>query len=374
MIYGRRSSTVQAREMGHDIHARHAIQDYATSARNRVAAAASASGTGVVLYRQMSSGLVCTCHYDAKAVPILDEDGNMQSGVLRSVLEGSRILGFDDYPDQIVPADDTLVPEEDAEADGLHSRDYDLPDNYEDDYDEDDGFRPISPFSSFCPVCTRTGYVGGMHLHGGYRKVVDAQGLSFKLAAVDHDRSPHLIVVESGATVSFSAVLPSGAWRADACRAMNGTHPVKAEISVDNTVLPNTAGILRYCDGRSHDIIMAVESDLTHAEIQLATAPLFDIPADLSALSQVLSTRSLSDVETMTIVVSGEVPIARGDVFFDSKIHQLWVVTGVDPSPMADLYTGLQVSASRVLPEHEPYPLFNPYEPGAGRAAGRTGT
>ena len=88
------------------------MHDYAASARNRVAAAAFASGTGIVLYRQMTSGRTCTCHYDAKAVPILDEDGNMQSGVLRSLLESSRLLGFDDYPDQIAPSDDTLMPEE----------------------------------------------------------------------------------------------------------------------------------------------------------------------------------------------------------------------------------------------------------------------
>ena len=148
----------------------------------------------------------------------------------------------------------------------------------------------------------------------------------------------------------------------------------KRAITVDGTTLPSTSALLPYCDGHLHTIAMAVEADLTHAEVQLATAPSFDVPADLSALSQILSTRSLSDVESVSVIVPGTVPITRGDVFFDSRIHQLWVVTGVEPSPMADIYTGLQVTASRVLPEHEPYPLFNPYEPGAGRAAGRTGT
>lgn len=160
-----------------------------------------------------------------------------------------------------------------------------------------------------CPICFGTGWVGGYSLHNGFRLVKSVMdGLEFNEGAYADFNTHDSPGVAECSTLTFSTVLPP-AISVDAFRVFSGVRIIPAKLFVDDVQITAEYELLRYCDGREHDIEATFTEPVffTHIEIQLNQSrewALFELPRVTRSGNQTV----LDDTDPFSINVSPMIP------------------------------------------------------------------
>ena len=408
MLYRKISPTISPTTQNRAPHVRRLSAAYDLSAMRRNDAAIDSAGYDVTFYRQLVSGLPCTCHNDPE-LQVLDDEGNMDPDIINQLttdiptdLGHDRVIEVIDYE-----SDKTLIPHIDTRAkfleylrEGRLEPDYE-PENEVDEAlleqeheDRDDATdvdissaRALSAFSSNCPICGRTGIVGGYSMVGGYRRVIDSQQFKdLHLCEMDHTKSPHCIVSGIDADADdFSTIttpllaFPAHPYRIESLRIFNGYEPIwisgvnNDDISCyikrwknsnnDWMKLTSKGDLDMYCDGKKHELKIHFRNcSITHFEIQMRLRPK-PTRLDLGNYSRTFTPKSVNDMDPVQIVVPAYMGrVSRGDLFYERTSGLLWILTSVEGIRSADNWIGYSGTASRVRTRFEPYTLYNPYQ------------
>ena len=411
MLYRRVSPTVSPTTQDRAPHVRRLSAAYDLSAMRRNDAAIDSAGYDVTFYRQLVSGLPCTCHNDPE-LQVLNDEGNMDPNIINQLtmdiptdIGHDRAIEIVDYE-----SDRTLTPYIDSRTkfleylrEGRLEPDYEPKNDVEEalleqeheDRDDDTAVeissdRALSAFSSNCPVCGRTGIVGGYSVIGGYRRIIDSQQFrDLHLCEVDHTKSPHCIASGvDGDTDDFSIIvtpsliLPKHPYKIESLRIFNGYNPVWIYgkdsddvfcYIIDDDAIngrkklsrkePGSCDLETYCDGEKYQLEIHFRNcSITHLELQirLRSKP---VRLDLGNYSRAFSPKSVNDVDPIQIAVPSYMGrVSRGDLFYERTSGLLWILTGVEGIRSADNWIGYSGTASRVRTRFEPYTLHNPYQ------------
>lgn len=320
------------------------IDQIAAMQQQRTQAAHRVQGIPAILYSRINQGRPCLCHKHNNETARLSPDGKASTGAINRAIAGNTNFGISKYNPQ----------EQDIELDpydaptsplGVNQWGGDLNivggievgnnqveieatmgDNGQFSPDFDDMFKNFDMstlgFSDVsCPICFGTGYVGGYSPFRTWRHVVVPTELQtdsfFDLPSFELSRGTHKVTV----------TLPKGAISVDAFRVMLNTKPVPATIYVDGTnITVNNYPVIRFFDGRPHELTIECDGPLTHIELQAAVSSesvYFEIPkltrtADISFLDQ---------QEPFQIIVSPEIPSLQSlDIIAEQQLGKVLIV------------------------------------------------
>lgn len=280
-----------------------------------------------ILYTRLTSGTPCSCHDRATAahnqIARLDEDGRADAGTINALLTGKE---FGAKPLGVLPATTQAakhavleiapigyrnagipVPDRTREPVSLYDTDNPargyIPSTYSDHWSQS-GSNPTArtivpegegpngpvedteevidfPVSSMtygatdasCPICFGSGFVGGFSVFRGWRKVLVPNGEAddvklFPGASIDFMANPP--TADYGAT--WRVPFPLGVVGVDSVRVYKDDHLVtKCRILVDNTLLRSEHDILKFCDGRVHEVRLELNDgeSFSHLELQV---------------------------------------------------------------------------------------------------------
>lgn len=368
-------------------HVRRMSSTYEKNAMQRMENALQAANYDAFLYSMKLHGRVCTCRGIELPDP-LDEDGNMNEDVLDSIISNTinagKVIGGDDYS----TTDDVVIGDYDS-YDGIPDTRFDnnsgvgdYTDGNDGDVDaEDESFTDgidylstgFSPLAANCPVCSRTGYVGGFDLVQGKRLVYDHRDLIATGFVINTDTFPNeMQLVDGEGSLDFEFTIPKLSKFA-AIRVMSGHseivlgHGLKLFL-IDDPDAPieitNYRGLRIYADGRPHEWRATVDSMVTHVEL-ITVANANPIKIDISNFNKSGSSKTMNDVDPITANFPPRlVNINRGDVFFERSSREAFMITNVEMFSTATNAHGASATAERIRVEAEPYSLFNPYKRG----------
>lgn len=374
-------------------HIRKMSAYYEVQAQKQNDNAVEAAGYEILLFKSKTNGIKCSCSHNPD-YDILDNNGQLDENTMDQIIQdvalnrstsdnNSRAVGFGSYNDRKKEEIHTLeeltfdnvnhptyenVSDEDDEtfiAEDLE----DIP--YGDSFDELK-FNGFDSFSSNCPVCSRTGFVGGFNMVNGMRYVFDVASF-YDMEFCKINSSEHPYVIEplddnDSSTLKFKIKLPKYIHRVDTVRLMNGfkeIHPSKYKMTVPGirtaTTVTNRLQMETVCDGIEHTVTLEFYDPITHVEIQITTnsSPLF---VDISNNNRAVSSKNINDLEQVSVVFPSWVgTIRRGDVFWEKQSSSLWVISGVELFSTSKTMQGFNALAERVKSKYEPYALKNPF-------------
>lgn len=336
----RRSPLTSANARASDNAAR-MVEHLVPIQQQRMASAFRVQGIQGILYSQLTQGKACTCKSANSEVSRLSPDGKADIGTINRVLAGNSNFGVSDYKD--TPEDEFEMFDNEPTSPNNQfnkwmgdlqttknnpSDDPTVGDDGQSSPDLDDmlegfdlssvGYSDVS-----CPICFGSGYVGGYSMLRGYRKVLVPSDMTTQ-STLD---LPSFALLPG--THTASVLFPLGALHLDVFRAMNGNQVVPAAFTLDSQPLSGK-NILRYCDGRPHQLVITAQSPITHVEIQFATSTeslYFEIPR----LSKSADISFLDQQEPFQIIVSPDVPTLKSlDVIAESQRGKLLIVQTVN--------------------------------------------
>ena len=399
MLYRHIPKVVSPSTQDHALHVRRISKPYELSAMRRNDEAVDAAGFDVTFYRQLASGLACTCHNDPK-LDVLDADGNMDADVMQALTSDIAadfghdiVVSMSDYED--IGEKDEFIETNEEFLKFLKRKqagdDYKVPqveqaEEYLERQDNDDEENVLSPtralsaFSSNCPVCSRTGLVGGHTLVGGYRRIIDSQQLTdLQRCGIDAAKSPHRVesALDSNASdnqwsicLTPEIILPKDPYQVQSLQVYDGYKGIYNENNVQvHALVGNSkvqvrtkADLLTYCDGHKHRFeIRFRDCGFTHMEIQIRTRAK-PTCLDLSNYSRSFTPKSVNDIDPVQVTIPGYIGrVRRGDLFCERTSGLLWILTAVESLRSADRWIGHSGTASRVRSSFEPYTIYNPY-------------
>ena len=340
-------------------------------------AAFQVQGYSGILYCALTHGTPCGCHSinNGLKAPRLDTSGNAKPEDINQMLTGNRDFKIQVYgvkPTKIDPnAPAGSLPslwEVDEEADPLLDPFFGIDskrgaagkplDYYSNDKNDPraatilpDGMGPNGPVtqdisdlmsdfdaSSFgitdvsCPMCFGTGFLGGFSVYNGWRHVLNYQheGATFNGNTVSTEET--VPYVNTDYAKFPSVLIPNHCVGVDALRVFANRVPVGASVFVDDIQLRNHNELLKYADGRPHDIVLQFGNkvNFTHLELQLNQSDkpaLFEFPKTTKGGQQNL----LESMQNVNISLSPQIPrVFPKDILIDSTLNKVWQITSVN--------------------------------------------
>ena len=357
-----------------------------------------AAGFEMTYYSHFTHGTRCTCTHALKEENILDDEGNLSPESMEDVLDNrvspydnkeatsskNRFRGVADYSN----FDDKIAEFSQLVKDFQTERETVIEETNEDlnprTVFDDEGLRPFTASISNCPVCNRTGFVGGYHLFGGFRNVFDVRNF-FRLenCRINIDSAPYqLEAIDPEQPFSFRVVVkfPMSPRQVLGIRVMEGFEPFKNNeyltFASVHTREENTApfegeffpcglhNVNRVTDGHAYTWRIEMNptvKPVTHFEIlgKINREPTF---FDRSNYNRNPSTKSFNDVDSLSVsfpATLGQVRVR--DIFFDRETRTDWIVTSCEVFSSSHTNHGFIGTAERIKFREEPYSLFNPY-------------
>jgi hypothetical protein len=367
---------------------------YEVQAQKQHLNAIEAAGFEIQLYQAKTHGLACTCHRDFDK-DILNKSGHMSPNDMNVVMQqamfnsnrtdfvigavdygdsqAGKIETFDEFRNRSLGIEEDPDKDEDIDEDDLD--DEDIADMQVEKYGMNDTFGYFSPIASNCPVCARTGHVGGYTIPNGQHIVLDCQ--SFEKTSnleMDKTQSPFLMKVLGDdyqlGELQFASVLPKNVARVSSIRLLDGykarpkaSYVLQIRVASTWVAISSRHMLRQYCDGKSHQFrLLVTGGQFTHFEMQLITVatPLF---VDLTNFNRVKSSKRLNDLDSITVNIPTLVgTVNRNDVFFEKTSKALWIISSVEVVRSAIMDHAFNVTAERVKSSYEPFALPNPFQ------------
>jgi len=310
-------------------------------------------GFPVIVYNKLTSGVKCSCHSSENIGSMLTSDGNMDEASITELLTGSptsiQKYGYrnsaredgsqsNDHPvpyNTIPPhfdnisstADDTLSNWIETDETTWGSSGLSKPETTDSIPDDENVFGLST--STSCPICFGTGFVGGFSTTDAVRIVIDSTNKSINLSGGSINITEYPNTIELNEYLQFSCILPFGAISVDAFKVWNLvddiTNECSFEISVNN-IWVDLADILKYCDGRQHQIRLSGPSIISHIEIQFKISDK-DILIELPRLMDTGNSESIDRTGDISVNITPRLPILSAfDIITDSRNHKVWIV------------------------------------------------
>lgn len=386
-------------------HVRRMSRAYESTAQKQALNAIEASSFEIMLFKIKTVGKKCTCRKDYRN-EILNSDGNMTEesmnqiisrtasvnpislSINSSALLNPMVVSVSEYNPKTVISEARKVEklvvkqneidedENDDDIDEPDSEDIELLEQFDREYGRNDNY--LSAITSNCPLCSRTGFVGGFNLFNGVRNVYDVQCFDdVKFANLNFETSPNqlesLYSEDSNEMASFRIkdILPSSIWKVITFRLMNGWEEVTDfelyVVDSTNFIKINTnLDLKNWCNGTPVEFEIRFAGTVTHLEFMFQTTnnPLF---VDITTWNRTSSSKRINDLDAIQFNLPAIVgTIRKGDLFFEKESRALWVITQVEVQRSAHTVHGFTGSAERVKSMYEPYSLFNPYQMSRG--------
>lgn len=383
MLYTPRKPILPS-NFGRAAHVRRMSVSYEQAAILRSETSIESAGFEIVYYQRKKSGTQCFCTTSLVNIirDPLTPDGVLTSDSINQIVRLSPVANYGEDPDISFSVKRYTSNEEKQEAatppvnddtgtrETLHTS---LLDDDDLDDENDDFIVPqFSPSIANCPVCARTGFVGGFERWGGARIVYAAPHFAEALLenlTLDGSKQPCRQLTPLGdqpGRLEMNVQWPAATLKIASFRIMNGTDELllgdQIKLSIDNIQITNSSALLQFMDGFTHSLVLQVSSSLTHIELEVETSstPLF---VDVTNLNRVANYQSLNDFDNLNLIFPPRIKfIERGDVFFEKTTREGWVIIGSEQTRSPINSHGYSVQADRINTRYDQFSLVNPFK------------
>lgn len=260
-----------------------------------------ASGITCSIFKWEPIGTKCTCSQRAS---LLDNNGDLTPSGMLSIAQGVQQLYGETKRVSFTVND-------------LHLEDIDndIDENFHDDVSVSDGTVDLLDFGGYdqqhCAICYGSGYVNGLTLSNGIRRVYDTQSV----IETDHKliTSSQPYYYEGGTYFKMEITLPL--CKKPTIRVFNNTDTVNFEL----VECPN---------GRKGILHIRIDSPFTHVVVseikRYINTDFPQVPDDFSA-------NMISDQQTTTFVFDNTASVTKHSLIKENKFGRIWQVTEVNP-------------------------------------------
>lgn len=304
-----------------------------------------------ILYNKSEQGKRCTCQSSQKALNHrLDKDGKASKGDINRLLTGDATFditpyGQENWKDAPPGSDQTspLAPTNKYQGEFsvvMDEGDYpggeivsgqafgdngpiDTEVNIEDIFGDFDA-SAIGISDVRCGVCFGTGFIGGYSPFHANRQVYIVTDVLMDDSEINFLKKPW---TARSSRFFINALFPFGAIGFDAFRVMDNATQLPATFKVDDVPIRTFLDVLKFCDGRMHQIEVNMPSaEWTHVELQFNLtyeSTFFEFPK----LTKSNDTALLEQFEPFQIIVSPNVPsLKTEDIIVESTMGKVLVV------------------------------------------------
>lgn len=261
-----------------------------------------ASGITCSIFKWEPVGVKCTCSQRAS---LLDDNGDLTPSGMLSIANGVQQL-YGETKRVSFTVNDLHLEDIDAEP---------VDEDFHQDVPITDESVDLLDFGGYdqqhCAICYGSGYVNGLTLSNGIRRVYDTQAVFDTDHKLITSHQPYYY--ENGTYFKMNITLPL--CHKPTIRVFNNTELVNFEL-VD---IPN---------GKKGVLHIRTDSPFTHVVISEIKR---NIPTDFPQIPDDFSANMLSDQQTTTFIFDNKASITKNSLIKENKFGRIWQVTEVNP-------------------------------------------